>query len=189
MMTLSSWCCFCPGFSHSVLAGNGRLLDIVTVALGQASKGTWYVNTQELQLASFDVCVACRDVCTLGVFVDKSMPRSLWGENDSSADPLKIRGRRRLLALKAAGVYWKFPAGMLVPVLSGSGLLKNVEWLQMTGVICGDKESCATHVSRAVHSSRPGTSLAHSPRQYFRVMVTFLDLQNLDLILRRAYVV
>ena len=137
------------------------------------------MSTMELQLAFFDVCVACRCVRTLGVFVNKRMPRSLWGEDDSLANSHKAHGRRLLPALQAAGAHWKLPAGMLAPVLSESGLLKNVEWIQMTGAICGDKESYATLCSHRANSPQPCIRLTHSPGRYFRSMVTLLDLQVL----------
>lgn len=66
------------GFIH---AGESRCLDAFFVALGQAFHGEqkyWYTSTLELQLASLEVCRACRCVPTLHVRDNDSTPRSLW---------------------------------------------------------------------------------------------------------------
>lgn len=79
-----------------VFPGSGQWLDMLTIALGQAAEGKWYTSTLQLQLVSFQACVACRGVRTLRVTVDKRMPLSLWGNDDSMDDELKTNTVGRL---------------------------------------------------------------------------------------------
>ncbi|CAM9711464.1 unnamed protein product, partial [Laminaria digitata] len=104
------------------------------------------------------------------------MPLSLWDDYDSVGDSFEAPERRRLPALRAAAVEWVMPAGMLVPVLSEAELLRGVEWMQLTGVDCGEVRSKAkaSSLSRWNESIlQPATRQAHSPRSYFKSMVTF----------------
>lgn len=48
-----------------IYAGRGRRLDGFTIALGQASGGTWYTNILALQLVLFPVCNSYQGVRTL----------------------------------------------------------------------------------------------------------------------------
>lgn len=85
------WRCPC---AVSVFAGSDVWLDILTIALGQASERKWYVSTLTLQLVSLKVCVACRGVRTLRVTVVKEMAPRLWGDDyvmGDSADAPQIR--------------------------------------------------------------------------------------------------
>lgn len=157
-----------------VFPGSGGWVDIFTVALGEASEGRWYVSKLELQLASFDICVACRGVRTLRVTVDKYIPLSLWGGDDSRGDSLRAQERRLLPALRAAGVAWQVPSGMLVPVLSEAALLRGVEWMPVTGVDCENLDPNAGALSRWDTSVlQPDSTLVHSPRVCLETMLTF----------------
>lgn len=160
----------------SVFPGSARCLNAFTIALGQASERKWYTSTLELQLASFEVCVACRGVRTLLVTVDEYIPLSLWDDHDSFCDPLKRPEKRRLPARRAAAVAWKMPAGMLVPVLSEAALLRGATRMQLTGVDYGQLDFEVAALSRWDDLIfQPVTRLVHSPRSYFEAMLTFLD--------------
>ena len=137
------------------------------------------MTTLELQLASFGACVACRGVRTLSVTVDKRMPLSLWGDNDSLGKYSEAPERRRLPVLRATAVEWMMPAGMLVPMLSKAELLRGVEWMQLTGVDCGEVHSKATPVYPWNNVSLPATRLVHSPRSYFEAMLKFIEQEEL----------
>ena len=83
-------------FAPYRFAGIRHLFDILTIVLDQSSQGKWYVSTLELQLASFAACIAYRSVSTLRVIVNRRMPRSLWGDEDSFGDLRKAPVRRRI---------------------------------------------------------------------------------------------
>lgn len=155
--------------------GSGRWLDIFTVALIQLAEEKWYVSTLELQLASFEVLVAFRGVRTLRVTVARNMPLSLWGDDDPSGTTIEAREKRRLPPLRAAGVEWKMPSGMLVPLLSQAALLREAEWMKLTGIECETLESNASAVSHWGDLSQSVTRLVHSPRSYFEAVLTFLE--------------
>lgn len=63
----------------------------------------------------------------LHVTIENIMPLSLWDDGDPSGDSLKAPAGRPLPGLRAAGVAWDMPPYMLVPILSESLLLKEVE--------------------------------------------------------------
>lgn len=48
----------------------------------------WYASTLELQLASLELCRACRSVPTLHARVDDDTPRTLWSRRASSRVPV-----------------------------------------------------------------------------------------------------
>lgn len=68
--------------------GNSSLLclEYFVVALNRAvggrksigNKRWWYVSTLDLQLASLELCQACRRVRTLHVKIGIGTPRSIW---------------------------------------------------------------------------------------------------------------
>ena len=79
------------------------------VALDQTSGGEpWYVSTTQLQLASIQLCVACRRSATLHLTIDDRTPRRLLARADAPAPTLE--GSRRLSPrvprLKARAVAW-----------------------------------------------------------------------------------
>lgn len=83
--------------------------------------------TKELQRRSYAYCVACRDVRTLWIIVNKQMPLSLWGEDESCDGSDEDTNMRRLPAIQAGGVTWNMPTDMLVSVLLISYLLSGVQ--------------------------------------------------------------
>ncbi|CAM9529905.1 unnamed protein product [Laminaria digitata] len=109
-----------------------RWLHIFEIALKQTERGKWFESTLELQLASFELCVACRGVRTLLVTIGFSIPLSLWGGDDHSDDPLKPTKWRQVPPLRAASVAWIMPVDTLVPTLlesdlqSGRGCFRSV---------------------------------------------------------------
>ena len=162
-----------------MFSGDERSLDVLAVALGQDSPGgMWYVSTLELQLACFEVCVACRAVPTVHVVVDKNMPLSLWGDDGSTNNSPNAPARRRLPSLRAASVTWRMPAGMLVPVLTHSALLRQAEWMQLVGFNCARLFSDATPLPRWDDWTQPGTQPARSPRRRFEEIITFFDRED-----------
>ena len=71
-------------------SGNDRCLQAFTAALNQACGGggkTWYVSTMNLQLASVQLCIACRAVAPLHVRLGQGIPRSMWATDISPAQP------------------------------------------------------------------------------------------------------
>ena len=160
-------------------AGSSRLLDALTVALGQTSGGKWYVSTLALQLASFEVCVACRGVRTLRVTVNTRMPLSLWGNGDPFDDTLKAQEMRRLPTLRAAAVAWTLPGAMFAPVLLQAALLRDVEWMQTTGVNHVRLRSNAAALSREHNFTQLVTRVVRSPRIYFETMLALNKQEHL----------
>lgn len=157
--------------------GNSRWRDILTVALGQASEGKWYVDTLQLQLASYEVCVACRGLCTVRVRVTRRMPLTFWGDDSSIRDAsVQAPQRRPLPALRVSGVSWIIPAGMLVPLLSQAALFREVEWMQVIGVDCESLQLNSCPVRRSDDVSQSVSQPVHSPRSYFEAVQTLLVL-------------
>ncbi|CAN0044122.1 unnamed protein product, partial [Scytosiphon promiscuus] len=60
------------GFEHN------RCVDVVTVALYQmCGEDSWYTSSKELQLASLQVCAACRSFTTLNLTVEHDASRNV----------------------------------------------------------------------------------------------------------------
>lgn len=156
--------------SPGVVSGSVGWLDIFAIALSQASEGKWYASTLELQLACFEACVACRDVRTLRVTVDSKMPLSLWDDHDFLNDCVKEPERRQLPPLRATAVAWKMPDGVPASVLSKAALLREVTWMQVTGVTCNHLDTKYTGLS---HDSKlqPAPPMAFSPKRYFAAIL------------------
>lgn len=84
------------------------------MALNQAcDRQLWYTSTRELQLASLPFCVACRNVTTLHLRVDRSTPRRLLAAADARPPGLE-EGRRstRVPRLRARAVTWNIPSSV-----------------------------------------------------------------------------
>lgn len=183
-----SFFCYCDAYSNRAsfwfvswyclfvfFAGRDLWLDILTIALGQATEGGWYASTLQLQLVSFEACVACRGVRSLLVTVDTHMPLTLWGNDDSVDDPLKAQAkRRRLPALRAAGALWTLPSSMFAPILLQAALLKDVEWMQKTGVNYVRSHSKVDALSRGGDSLHLVSRVLGSPRIFFETMLTLI---------------
>ncbi|CAM9126585.1 unnamed protein product, partial [Laminaria digitata] len=70
--------------------GKDRCVQAITVAIDQACGGgekTWYVSTVNLQLASLQLCRACRAVVPLHVRLGQGIPRSMWAPQITPAQP------------------------------------------------------------------------------------------------------
>lgn len=145
------------------------------IALGQGEGGKWYAGTQQLQLASFELCFACRRFRTLRVTVESAMPLSLWDDGESPGEPLKAHKTRQLPPLRAAAVSWMLPAGMFVPLLSQAALLKEAEWVQLTGVDCGGLETNPSALAFWGVVSRTVEQRTLSPRMFFQFVQCMLD--------------
>ncbi|CBJ31675.1 conserved unknown protein [Ectocarpus siliculosus] len=67
-----------------------RFLDVAIVVLNQAcgdgGQKHWFASTKELQLASLQLCEACRDAAALHLRVDTSTPLRLFAPADSPSD-------------------------------------------------------------------------------------------------------
>ncbi|CAM9173997.1 unnamed protein product, partial [Laminaria digitata] len=158
---------------------SGGWLDSLAIIIKQTSCRKGFVSTLELQLTSFDTCVVCRDVRTLRVTVNKHMPLSLWGDDQSSSNYPKTSDRRRHLpSLRAAEVSWDIPIAMIVPILSETGLLKGVTRMRVVGKDCL-RSTARTAIfadSKYVPSLLPLARLVHTPGTYFAAaMWTFRD--------------
>lgn len=98
-------------------AGPGRCLEAFVVALNMSCDGNvWYTSTKELQLASLQFCVACRNVPTLHLAVKNTdVPARLW--NDHAATEAYTGAKRlsttRVPAFRPREVTWGQPAWFL----------------------------------------------------------------------------
>ncbi|CAN0191062.1 unnamed protein product, partial [Ectocarpus sp. 6 AP-2014] len=96
--------------------GYSRFMDALTVALNQAYDSRagdcdnvrWFTSTLDLQLASLDLCRACRSVPTLLVKIDHDTPRSLWTPTVYGGADSAPSGR--VPPLRAHGVKWEIEA-------------------------------------------------------------------------------
>lgn len=68
-------------------AKRNKCLDAFIVALNQTDREGWYVSTTQLQLASMQFCVACRDSTALHLTVNDSTPQRLLARADASSSP------------------------------------------------------------------------------------------------------
>lgn len=80
----------------------------MTTALNECGDGSeWYTSTAQLQLVSYDFCVACRAVPTLHLAVDGGMPVRLKAAGGGAA------GSSRLPAFRPRGITWNLPTAAL----------------------------------------------------------------------------
>ncbi|CAN0340877.1 unnamed protein product, partial [Ectocarpus sp. 8 AP-2014] len=90
--------------------GPGRCSEAFVVALNTGCDGNvWYTSTKELQLASLQFCVACRNVPTLHLAVyNTHVPARLW--NDHAATEARTGAKRpsttRVPVFRPRGVTW-----------------------------------------------------------------------------------
>ncbi|CAM9550804.1 unnamed protein product [Scytosiphon promiscuus] len=92
-------------------ASPGRCLDALIVALTQSGDGkAWYTSTTQLQLASLDLCVACRAVPTLHLIIDGGMPDRLRASGGGAAAAAVAS---RVPAFRPRGVTWNLPLSAL----------------------------------------------------------------------------
>ncbi|CAN0339036.1 unnamed protein product, partial [Ectocarpus sp. 12 AP-2014] len=82
-------------------------LNALIVALNETCDGkSWYTSTKELQLASLEFCIACRNYQTVQLKVDAQIPRRLLAGADAPPPHPKRLCRTRVPRLRARRVSW-----------------------------------------------------------------------------------
>ncbi|CAN0426918.1 unnamed protein product, partial [Ectocarpus sp. 12 AP-2014] len=82
-------------------------LDALVVALNETCNGnSWYTSTEELQLASLEFCIACRNCPTVHLKVEAHTPRRLLAATDSPPPHPKRLFQTRVPRLRACRVTW-----------------------------------------------------------------------------------
>ncbi|CAN0197326.1 unnamed protein product, partial [Ectocarpus sp. 13 AM-2016] len=85
-------------------------LEALIVALNETCDGaSWYTSTKELQLASLEVCMACRNYPTVHLNVDEQIPRRLLATADAPPPHPKRLCWTRVPRLRARRVTWNMP--------------------------------------------------------------------------------
>jgi len=111
--------CFSIVWSTVHMAGKIRCIDAFVVTLSQACEGgekRWCESTLELQLASREMCSACRSIPTLLVRVDGRTPRALWSRQPQTLSIKSISEDRllsRVPSLRALSLVWDLPVEVL----------------------------------------------------------------------------
>ncbi|CAM9852451.1 unnamed protein product [Ectocarpus sp. 8 AP-2014] len=98
--------------SRSTTPGPDRKswLNAFIVGLDETCDGkSWYTSTKELQLASIELCVACRKHQTPHLIVDTEIPRRLLAAADAPPSQPKRLFRTRVPRLRARRVTWDMP--------------------------------------------------------------------------------
>lgn len=117
------------GFNHD------RFVDVVIVALNQLSEeGKWYTSTMELQLASLQLCSACRNVTTLTLTVEEGTSRTLLDPVDPQPLEREKTHSTRVPRLLARRVKWNLKSAMELrkPIfaLADARTIEFSEWFQ-----------------------------------------------------------
>ncbi|CAN0415709.1 unnamed protein product, partial [Ascophyllum nodosum] len=89
--------------------GPSRCVDAFSIALNQADSSGWYSSTLELQLASLQFCVVCRNVSTLHLIVKNGMETLLLDDAPTSDVKVKTPCRTRVPTLRPLILTWKLP--------------------------------------------------------------------------------
>ncbi|CAM9100303.1 unnamed protein product, partial [Hapterophycus canaliculatus] len=115
-------------------AGRSRCVDALAVVLNASCDGKgWFPSTRQLQLASLQLCVACRSVPSLRLEVDMTVPHRLWV--DPSGQGACSPGHRlqtrpsRVPSARLHTVLWRMPASLL---MWSSGVLADLKCLIFT---------------------------------------------------------
>ncbi|CBJ33433.1 expressed unknown protein [Ectocarpus siliculosus] len=104
-----------PGPSRS------SCLNALVIALNETCNGeSWYTSTKELQLASLEFCVACRNYQTLHLKVDAQIPRRLLARADAPPPHPELLCRTRVPRLRARRVTWgmRKAAELSIPIFA-----------------------------------------------------------------------
>ncbi|CAM9108795.1 unnamed protein product, partial [Scytosiphon promiscuus] len=104
--------------------GSRHSLDALTVAIDQHSPEGWYVSTLQLQLASMQLCLACRRFSTLEVRVEEGTPSCVWARST----PLSEQGSR-VPPLRAVGLTWELDYFLIET--ARTELTKNLQRLEL----------------------------------------------------------
>ncbi|CAM9697055.1 unnamed protein product, partial [Ectocarpus sp. 12 AP-2014] len=82
-------------------------LNALIVALNETCDGkSWYTSTKELQLASLEFCIACRNYQTVQLKIDAQIPRRLLAAAGAPPAHPKRLCRTRVPLLRARRVSW-----------------------------------------------------------------------------------
>lgn len=135
----------------SVYSGTTRCLYAFIVALSQASEGgdkRWYASILQLQLASLELCEACRSVRTLRVRVRYATPRSVWCSRQSKHRPIKrswekCRISSRVPVGRAVSLTWGLPLGVRVRT-AATELWQHLAVVGLVGSICASSLQSVT---------------------------------------------
>ncbi|CAN0056486.1 unnamed protein product, partial [Ectocarpus sp. 6 AP-2014] len=117
-------------------------LNALIVALDETCDGkSWYTSTMELQLASLDFCIACRNYQTVHLKVDTEIPRRLLASADAPPPHPKRLFRTRVPRLRARRVTWNMRTAVELrnPIFA----LTDVNCLVFGGVFEGSLEAVA----------------------------------------------
>ncbi|CAM9779843.1 unnamed protein product, partial [Ectocarpus fasciculatus] len=118
-----------PNSMENLQPGLNRCLDAFIVALNQSCDGEkWYTSIAGLQLASLAFYVACRNVTTPCLTVDKGTPPRLWsgvvhdgnGQEPCTTSPEGPMTATRVPAFRVRKVMWKSTEPIDGIVLSSS---------------------------------------------------------------------
>ncbi|CAB1103084.1 unnamed protein product [Ectocarpus sp. CCAP 1310/34] len=104
-------------------------LEALIVALNETCDGkSWYTSTKELQLASLDFCIACRNCQTVHLNVDEQIPRRLLASADAPPPHPKRLCWTRVPRLRSRRVTWNMPtaAKLRTPIFA----MTDMEYLE-----------------------------------------------------------
>ncbi|CAN0362701.1 unnamed protein product [Ectocarpus sp. 12 AP-2014] len=107
----------------------GSCLEALIVAFNETCDGkSWYTSTKELQLASLEFCIACRNNPTVHMNVDERIPRRLLAAADAPPPHPKRLCQTRVPRLQARGVTWNMPtaAELRNPIFA----MKDIDFLK-----------------------------------------------------------
>ncbi|CAM9176705.1 unnamed protein product [Ectocarpus sp. 8 AP-2014] len=110
------------------------------VVLGETWGGkSWYTTTKELQLASLELCIACRNYQTVHLNVDAHIPRRLLAAADAPPPHPKRLCGTRVPRLRARRVTWNMQtaAELRNPIFA----MTDVDWLEFSGIFEGSLEA------------------------------------------------
>ena len=121
-------------------AGRGMCVDALIVALNEGRSGQrWFDSTKNLQLASLQLCVICRDVALWGIQINADTSRRLWAATKAVDDP---SGRQqaavtRVPALRAKVITWELPTSPQ-NLFDNYELVKGLKWFIFGGEFNND---------------------------------------------------
>ncbi|CAM9525311.1 unnamed protein product [Ectocarpus sp. 4 AP-2014] len=100
-------------------------LNALTVTLNDTCDGkSWYTSTKELQLASLEFCMACRNHQTLHLIVEAKTPRRLLAAADAPPTQQTSLACTRVPRVRARCVTWDVTtaAELRIPILAMTGV-------------------------------------------------------------------
>ncbi|CBJ28452.1 conserved unknown protein [Ectocarpus siliculosus] len=115
-------------------------LSSLIVALNETCDGTsWYTSTKELQRASLEFCIACRNYPIMHLKVDPQIPRNLLAAADAPPPHPKRLCWTRVPRLRARSVTWNMRAAAELgnPIFA----ITDVDCLEFGGTFDGSLEA------------------------------------------------